>query len=88
MLRCPGASYHGYGAVDLYRVEVGSGLTVIADLPVDGVAWLAANFEQHWADSAKRDRLLRWVRDTEQFLDLLPVSARAGGRESGGQGVF
>jgi hypothetical protein len=60
---------------ELAAEAVESGLTVIADLPLEGVGWLAANSEQHWADCGKRDRLLQWIRETEHFQDLLPVSA-------------
>ena len=67
------AYFHARGELAAEAVEFG--LTVIADLPVEGVAWLAANFEQHWANTAKRDRLLQWVRETEHFQGLLSVSA-------------
>ena len=46
-----------------------------AELPVEDVAWLAADIAQHLSDPEKRDRLLRWVRETEHFPDLLAASA-------------
>jgi len=42
--------------------------------PVEGVAWLAKDFERCWANPAQREKLLEWVRHTEHEPALLAAS--------------
>ncbi|MCI0559532.1 MAG: class I SAM-dependent methyltransferase, partial [Nitrososphaera sp.] len=44
-------------------------------LPIEGPAWLLQNFEDHWRDPKRRERLLDAVRWIENEPSLLGVSA-------------
>ena len=41
---------------------------------IDAPGWLAANFDERWADPARRNRLLDLVRSVEHEPDLIGVS--------------
>ncbi len=51
-----------------------SGFLLVDLAPVEGVGWLARDFEGCWADPARRRRLLGWVRRTEREPALLALS--------------
>ncbi|MHC5079064.1 MAG: class I SAM-dependent methyltransferase [Planctomycetota bacterium] len=44
-------------------------------LPVEGPGWLLQNFDEHWEDEGKRNRLLNAVRSLEDEPSLLGASA-------------
>ncbi len=44
-------------------------------LPVEGPAWLLKNFEEHWQDTNRRERLLKAVQSLEEQPSLLGASA-------------
>jgi ubiquinone/menaquinone biosynthesis C-methylase UbiE len=52
-----------------------AGFQVLKLLGVEGPGWLLPNFEEHWADPAKRARLLAYMRAIEDETTLLGVSA-------------
>jgi SAM-dependent methyltransferase len=51
-----------------------AGLSVVELVGVEGPGWLAANFEERWADPARRQRLLDLVRSVEHEPALLGFS--------------
>lgn len=53
---------------------VDAGFAVVELVGVEGPGWLAANFEQRWADPARRNRLLELVRSVEHEPGLFGVS--------------
>lgn len=52
-----------------------AGLHHVATLPVEGVGWLLQNFDDHWQDAGRRERLLDAVRWLEAEPSLLGASA-------------
>lgn len=54
-------------------------------LPIEGPGWLARDFDERWADPARREELLGWLREIEDDPALLGVSAHllALGRQAG-----
>jgi len=44
-------------------------------LAIDGPGWLLQNFEMHWNDNARRERLLKNMRILEEDPSLLGISA-------------
>jgi len=52
-----------------------AGLAHVATLPVEGVGWLLQNFDAHWQDAGRRERLLEAVRWLESEPSMLGVSA-------------
>jgi ubiquinone/menaquinone biosynthesis C-methylase UbiE len=46
-----------------------------ATLSIEGPGWLLQNFEDHWSDEARRERLLRATRSLETEASILGVSA-------------
>ena len=52
-----------------------SGLRLMKTLAVDGVGMMLQNFEQHWQDKEKQDRLLGILRRLEEEPSLLGASA-------------
>jgi len=61
---------------DELKAEVeAAGLHTLNILPVEGPAWLVPNFEKHWRDPSRRERLLNAVRSLEDQPSILGVSA-------------
>ncbi len=61
---------------DELRQEVEeAGLTGVQVLAVEGPAWLLQDFDVHWDDPGRRERLLHLVRRTEAEPSLLGASA-------------
>lgn len=52
-----------------------AGFQVVKILPIEGPCWLLQNFEEHWNDLNRRQRLLDAVRSLEDELSLLGISA-------------
>ncbi|HJZ53973.1 MAG TPA: class I SAM-dependent methyltransferase [Gemmataceae bacterium] len=60
---------------ELYREVADAGLTPEHLLAVEGPAWLLQDFDQHWDDPGRRERLLGVVRRLEADPAVLGVSA-------------
>jgi ubiquinone/menaquinone biosynthesis C-methylase UbiE len=52
-----------------------AGLHHVATMPVEGVGWLLQNFDDHWQDAGRRERLLNVIRWLESESSLLGASA-------------
>jgi len=52
-----------------------AGLRYEATLSIEGPGWLLQNFEEHWSDEARRERLLSATRALESEASILGVSA-------------
>lgn len=52
-----------------------AGFADVRLLPIEGPGWLARDFDRRWADPARRDELLGWLREIEDDPALLGVSA-------------
>jgi hypothetical protein len=53
---------------------VEAGFAVVELVGVEGPGWLAANFDERWADPARRNRLLDLLRSVEHEPGLICVS--------------
>jgi hypothetical protein len=51
------------------------GFEVVAQLPIEGFAILARNFDSLWSDARKRSRLLELLAHTERFGEVNGASA-------------
>lgn len=61
---------------DELKAEVeAAGLHTVNILPVEGPAWLIPDFEKHWRDPGRRERLLNAVRSLEDQPSILGASA-------------
>ncbi len=52
-----------------------AGLEHEVTLAIEGPAWLLQNFDAHWSDAARRERLLGAIRSLEREPSLLGISA-------------
>jgi hypothetical protein len=66
------ASFHR--PEELQAEILSAGFSLLDLSPVEGVAWLAKDFERCWADAAQREKLLQWVRHSEHEPALLAAS--------------
>jgi ubiquinone/menaquinone biosynthesis C-methylase UbiE len=60
---------------ELRREVADAGLTLEYLLAVEGAAWLLQDFDRHWDDAGRRERLLGVVRRMEADTAVLGVSA-------------
>lgn len=60
---------------ELSREFIGAGFQVLEVLPIEGVGWLARDFNRIWVDPVQRERLLAAVRKMEREPSVLGASA-------------
>jgi ubiquinone/menaquinone biosynthesis C-methylase UbiE len=53
----------------------GAGFTHQNTFAVEGFGWMLQNFEDHWNNPKRRERLLRFIRSTETEPSMIGVSA-------------
>jgi ubiquinone/menaquinone biosynthesis C-methylase UbiE len=67
------AFFHRPG--ELSRDFLAAGFQVLEVLPIEGLGWLARDFDQLWSDSIQRERLLEAARKVEREPSVLGASA-------------
>ena len=61
---------------DELKVEIeDAGLVHLKTLAIEGPAWLLQDFEQHWSDAGRRERLLKVIRALEEEPGILGISS-------------
>jgi len=61
---------------DELRREIGeAGFALQNTFAVEGFGWMLQNFEDHWNNPKRRERLLRFIRSTETEPSMIGISA-------------
>jgi hypothetical protein len=67
------AYFHRPG--ELSREFLAAGFQVLAVVAIEGLGWLARDFERLWNDPVQRERLLATIRKVEREPSILGVSS-------------
>lgn len=60
---------------ELYSELIAGGFCHVNVFAIEGPGWLLQNFENHWGDTKKRNRLLEIIRKLESESSLIGISA-------------